>query len=69
MLTLISAQVLQQKLSKSVTNAGEDLRKFKEIMDDEFSRQVMDRAKESRMKDPKGIKAFKLYDYPDWYQA
>ena len=69
MLTLTPAQVLQQKLSKSVTNAGEDLRKFKDIMDDEFSRQVMDRAKESRMKDPKGIKAFKLYDHPDWYQA
>lgn len=48
--------------------ANEEVKAFRHLMEDESSRKIFEYAKESRAQNPKGIKPFKITDFPDWYE-
>jgi hypothetical protein len=57
---------LFQKFATAASTANEELKQFKQLVDDEGSRKIFERAKESRMENPKGITPWRITEDLDW---
>lgn len=52
---------------KSVNDAQGSVKEFAELMKDDTSKAVFDRADKSKEANPLGIVPWKHKDYPDWF--
>jgi hypothetical protein len=52
---------------KSVNDAQASVKEFAELMKDDTSKAVFDRADKSKEDNPLGIVPWKHKDYPDWF--
>ncbi|KAM0820848.1 hypothetical protein AB5N19_06668 [Seiridium cardinale] len=53
-------------LQKSVASAATELRDFRTVYTSEETKTVLEQAKKSRQAQPRGIKAWRARDHPDW---
>lgn len=60
--------MMYRNLVKSIVQANEEVRNFRQLLEDESSKKILEHARESRAQNPKGINPFKITDYPDWYE-
>ena len=56
-----------QVFKQSIDDARGNVVEFTELMRDEKSKAVLDRAEKSRADNPIGIKPWKHKDHPDWF--
>ncbi|KAL7918313.1 hypothetical protein ACQKWADRAFT_304506 [Trichoderma austrokoningii] len=62
-----SPDILYAAFMKSVNDAQASIKEFSELMKDDTSRAVFDRADKSKEANPLGIVPWKHKDYPDWF--
>ncbi|KUJ11735.1 uncharacterized protein LY89DRAFT_625214 [Mollisia scopiformis] len=61
-----SPEVLFQEFSKSAETANKEIQRFRKLMGDQDTLQVLEQARKSRAERPTGIKAWRVTDHPDW---
>jgi hypothetical protein len=59
---------MYREFSNSAVKANEEVRRFKQLMDDEDTKKIFKYAKESRAANPKGITPWRITDHPDWLE-
>ncbi|KAK6448766.1 hypothetical protein FP744_10005016 [Trichoderma asperellum] len=62
-----SPDVMYAAFMKSVNDAQASIKDFTELMKDDTSKAVFDRADKSKEANPLGIVPWKHKDYPDWF--
>ncbi|KAK1237978.1 hypothetical protein MKX08_002557 [Trichoderma sp. CBMAI-0020] len=62
-----SADIMYAAFMKSVNDAQASVKEFAELMKDDTSKAVFDRADKSKEANPLGIVPWKHKDYPDWF--
>lgn len=67
MLNPALADVMYAAFMKSVNDAQASIKDFTELMKDDTSKAVFDRADKSKEANPLGIVPWKHKDYPDWF--
>lgn len=60
---------MYRKLAQSIITANHDVKDLRELMEDDFSRDILEHAKQSRtQKGSKSIKPLRISDDPHWYE-
>lgn len=67
MLNPALADIMYAAFMKSVNDAQASIKDFTELMKDDTSKAVFDRADKSKEANPLGIVPWKHKDYPDWF--
>lgn len=62
-----SPDIMYAAFMKSVNDAQGSVKEFAELMKDDTSKAVFDRADKSKEANPLGIVPWKHKDYPDWF--
>ncbi|PTB38271.1 uncharacterized protein TrAFT101_011627 [Trichoderma asperellum] len=62
-----SPDIMYAAFMKSVNDAQASIKDFTELMKDDTSKAVFDRADKSKEANPLGIVPWKHKDYPDWF--
>ncbi|EHK48717.1 uncharacterized protein TrAtP1_009488 [Trichoderma atroviride] len=62
-----SPDIMYAAFMKSVNDAQASVKEFAELMKDDTSKAVFDRADKSKEANPLGIVPWKHKDYPDWF--
>lgn len=61
-----SPDQLHSKFSQAANGAAQSIKQFTQLVEDASTKEVMDKAKESRMKDGEGITGWKVTEHEDW---
>jgi len=61
-----SPEALFSSFSASAIMANQEVNRFREMMTDQETKKILERAKESRDKSKTGIESWKVTDHPDW---
>jgi len=61
-----SPEALFRSFSASAMTANQEVNLFREMMTDQETKKILERAKESREKSKTGIESWKVTDHPDW---
>jgi hypothetical protein len=61
-----TAEILFRKFATAAAVANEDIKQFKRLVEDDESKKIFERAKDSRAENPKGITAWRIVEHPDW---
>lgn len=62
----ISPDLVYSNFSHAALGAGQDIKELKELIEAERSREVFEKAKESREKDPEGITGWRVTEHDGW---
>lgn len=62
----IVAEILFRKFASAASVANEEIKQFKKLIEDDQSKKIFERAKDSRAENPKGITAWRIVEHPDW---
>ena len=60
------AEILFQKFAVAAKTANEELKQFKQLIDDDESKKIFEHARESRAQNPKGITPWRISEHPEW---
>ncbi|KAI9740711.1 MAG: hypothetical protein M1818_004676 [Claussenomyces sp. TS43310] len=61
-----SPEELYRKFASAALAANEEIKRFRDGMQDEETKLIFERASESRARDPRGITPWRITDEPDW---
>jgi Ser-tRNA(Ala) deacylase AlaX len=62
----VTAEILFQKFAAAAATANEEIKQFKRLIEDDESKKIFERAKDSRAENPRGITQWRIVEHPDW---
>ena len=60
------AEILFRKFAAAAATANEEIKQFKQLIEDDESKKIFERAKDSRAENPKGITPWRITEHSDW---
>lgn len=63
---MFPAETLYNKFETATALVSEEVKQFRQLLEDDYSREIFEHAKASKATEPKGITPWKITENPDW---